>query len=159
MHVLAYIYLLIERSLLSFAQLYMVGTSRIVPANKPGEEKLMGAYNSISYSLFRPKSSRPILPFHNELIPQVGCSHSSKYWHCETNYYWQESRVIKYQLSRFIQSPNMVSSGPIRYRFLHSEYQRLLVDLINRLSSLFNFLTPHMRFSSSSHTDVPVLKT
>ena len=159
MHIIAYIYLLIERSLPLFVQFYTAGTARILPVSKPGKEKQITTCKTDLVSHFRSETSRPISPFHNELIPQVECFYSDRYWHLKTYYDRQKSRIIRYQLPWFIQSPEMVLLRPNKARSSDPECQRFPVDPINCLPALFNFLTPHLRFQSSSHTDVPVLKT
>ena len=159
MHIKAYIYLLIKRSLPLFAQFYIAGTARIFPVRKPGDEKHITTCKTDLLSHLRSETSRPISPFHDQLIPQVECFYSGRYWHCKAYFDRQKSRIIRYQLPWFIQSPVMVLLGPNKAQSSGPEPQRLLVDPINCLPTLFNFLTPHMRFSSSSHTDVPVLKT
>ena len=159
MHIIAYIYLLIKRSLPSFVQFYIAGTARIFPVRKPGKEKHITTCKTDLVSQLSSETSRPISSFHNKLIPQVECFYSDRYWHCKAYFDRQKSRIIRYQLPCFIQSPEMVLLGPNKAQSSGPASQRLLVDPINCLPTLFNFLTPHMRFPSSSHTDVPVLKT
>ena len=159
MHIIVYIYLFKKGSLFPFAQLYMTGTASMFRLNKPSKEKLISPFKTFWGNHFRPLTSRLNSPFKSKFLQQIEYFNSNRYWHCKTNYYRQKPRIIRHQLSRFIQSPQMFLSRSNKARFSGSEYKRLLFEAINCLPSLFNFLTPHMRYQSSSHTDVPVLKT
>ena len=159
MHIKAYIYLLIKRSLFPFSLLYMAGTAGVLRVKKSCGGMLMTTCKAFSCSHSRPKASRLKSPFRSKFLTQIKHFIPNRYWHCKTNYYWQKSRIIEYQLPRFIQPLGMVLSGPSKARSTGSECLRLLVDTSNCLPDPFNFLTPHMRFQSSSHTDVTVLKT
>lgn len=158
MHIKAYIYLLIERLSLSFFQFYIAGTTRFLSVGKPGKEKQLTSCKADLVSHLGSETSRPISPFYNELIPQVECFYSDRYWHWKTYYDRQKPRIIRCQLPWFTQSFEMVLLGLNKAQSSGPECQRLPVAPINYLPPLFNFSTPHMRSSSSSHTDVPVLK-
>ena len=155
----AFIYLLIRRTFPTFAQLYMVGSAYKSRVKKSGKGWFINTYKAFTDSHPGPSTNRSILTFRNKFLHQIKCLNPNRYWHCKTNDFRQKSRIIWYQLPWFIQSPEMVLLGPNKAQSSGPESQRLLVDPINCLPTLFNFLTPHMRFSSSSHTDVPVLKT
>ena len=159
MHIIAYIYLLLKRSLPLFAQLYIAGTALIFPWGKAGKEKYITTYKADLFFHLKLGINRQNLPFRNGFLPQIKYFNRYKYWHCKISNHWQISRITRYQLPQFIQPSGMVLSGPNKARSSDPECQRLQVDTSNCLSGLFNFLTPHMRHQSSSHTDVTVLKT
>ena len=159
MHIFAYIYLLIKRSSFPFLQLYMAGTARVIRMKKSCREKLLNIYKAFSEFHTRSIASRSHSPFRNKFLHLIEYFNPLKYWHCKIRNHWQISRIIRYQLPQYIQPPDMVLSGSIKTRSSDPECQRLQVDASNCLPALFNFLTPHMRFQSSSHTDVPAHKT
>ena len=161
MHIIAYIYLFTKRSLPSFVQFYIAGITRVFPVNKPGREKLITAYKAYLLSHLWSETSRPTSPFRSKFLPQIKYFNPNlnRYWHCKTDCYWQISRMIRPHLSRLIQPLERLSPVANIARYPGFQYQRLLVDTSNCPPTLFNFLTPHMRYPSSSHTDVAVLKT
>ena len=159
MHIIAYIYLFTKRSLPSFVQFYIAGITRIFPVSKLDKEKHITTCKALLQNYFSPVPSRSTAPFHNVLIPQIECFYSGRHWHWKTYYDRQKPRIIRLHLSRLIQSAERPSPVGNTARHPGFQYQRMLVDTSSCLPSLFNFLTPHMRFQSSSHTDVPVLKT
>ena len=159
MHIIAYIYLLIKRSLSLFAQFYIAGTAKMFPVKKLGKEKYITSCKAYSASHLRFDISRQNSPFRCGFLPQIKYFNSSRYWHCKTDYYWQIPRIIRCHLSRLTQAPERLSPVANIARCPGFKYQRLLVDTSNCPPTLFNFLTPHMRYPSSSHTDVAVLKT
>jgi len=159
MHILAYIYLLIKRLLPLFAQFYIDGTVRILPVIKPGKKKNITTCKAHLFCHLWSETSRPTSPFRSIFLHQIKYFNPSRYLHCKTDYNWKISKIIRLHLSRLIQSAERPPPVGNIARHPGFQYQLMLVDTSNCLPALFNFLTPHMRFQSSSHTDVPVLKT
>ena len=110
MHKIAYIYLLIKRSSFPFPKIYMAGFGCRFRMERSDNGKLITTYNALLKCHTRPEPNRPTSPFLSKLLHQIKYFTPCRYWHCNTNEFRQKSGIIGYQLTRYIQPPDMVLS-------------------------------------------------
>ena len=97
--------------------------------------------------------------FSYENLTQKECFNSIRSWHYTGKFYRQNSSIFRLQLPQSMHPSVMFLTVSNIARFSASKLNCTLTPVVKGLLSILIFLTPHMRFQSSSRTDVAVLKT